>query len=174
MDNNYIAAVLFFLPAGVANAAPVVINRIPIVNAWKTPLDFGKFWRGKRITGDNKTWRGLIGGALVAGLTAVLVSELVPETIVNDMVFLTGILLGAGALVGDAIESIAKRQLGIAPGEKWFPWDQIDYIIGGLLFVLMVADLPLWAIITIIIAYFPLHLLFAYIGYRLGLKSTPI
>lgn len=174
MDNNYIAAVLFFAPAGIANAAPVLANRIPGWSRWNTPVDFGKSWRGKRITGNNKTWRGIISGILLGGISAVLISQIVPETIVNDQVFLTGALLGAGALFGDAIESICKRQLGIAAGTKWFPWDQIDYIIGGLIFVQPVVDLPLWAILTIIIAYFPLHLLFAYIGYLLGLKSTPI
>ena len=174
MDNNYIAVILFFAPAGIANAAPVLANRMPVWNRWKTPLDFGKSWHGKRITGDNKTWRGLISGIILGGISAVLISKLVPETIVNDIVFATGALLGAGALVGDAIESIVKRQRGIAPGTKWFPWDQVDYIIGGLLFVLPIAHLPQWAILTIVIAYFPLHLLFAYIGYLFGLKSTPI
>jgi CDP-diglyceride synthetase len=123
----------------------------------------------------NKTWRGLVGGALVAGLSALLIGWLVPRNHcqrhgVCDWAYFSA----RGRSSGTAWESIAKRQLGVARGEKWFPWDQIDYIIGGLLFVLMVADLPLWAIVTIIIAYFPLHLLFAYIGYLLGLKSTPI
>lgn len=174
MDNNYLAAILFFAPAGIANAAPVIANRIPLWNRWKTPVDFGRSWHGKRLTGANKTWRGIVSGIILGGLSALLIGKLVPETIVNDQVFLTGALLGVGALVGDAVESCVKRQLGITPGTKWFPWDQIDYIVGGLIFVLPVADLPLWAIVTIIIAYFPLHLLFAYIGYLLGLKSTPI
>lgn len=174
MDHNYIAAILFFLPAGLSNTAPVFANKIPIWNKWNTPVDFGKSWRGVRITGDNKSWRGIISGTLFAGLTAVVVAHYVPETIVNDQVFLTGILLGLGALTGDAVESFIKRQRGIKPGSSWFPWDQVDYIIGGLLFVLPVADLPVWAIVTIFVAYFPLHLLIAYLAFRIGLKSTPI
>jgi hypothetical protein len=35
-------ALWFFLPAGVANAAPVFANKIPVLNRWKTPMDFGK------------------------------------------------------------------------------------------------------------------------------------
>lgn len=174
MDNNYIAAVLFFLPAGLSNTAPVLANRIPIWNRWTTPIDFGRSWRGKRITGDNKTWRGLVSGTLLAGLAAVIIAKLVPEVIVNDKIFVTGLLLGFGALAGDAFESFLKRQANIKPGHSWFPWDQIDYIVGGLLFALPVAPLPLWAIITIVIVYFPLHLLIAYLAYKLGLKSTPI
>jgi len=174
MDHNYLAAVLFFLPAGIANTAPVFANRIPLWNRWNTPVDFGKSWRDIRITGDNKTWRGIVSGTVLAGISAVVIAWLVPEVIVNDKVFLTGLLLGFGALFGDATESFVKRQRGIKPGNSWFPWDQIDYIVGGLLFVLPIAPLPLWAIITIFIAYFPLHLLVAYLAYKLGLKSTPI
>ena len=33
-----------------------------------TPVDFGKSWKGKRLLGDGKTWRGFIGGALIGGL----------------------------------------------------------------------------------------------------------
>lgn len=174
MDHNYIAAILFFLPAGVANAIPPIANKIPIWNRWKTPVDFGKSWRGVRLTGDNKTWRGILSGTLVAGLVAVGISRLVPETIINDQVFVTGMLLGCGALVGDSIESFIKRRHGIKPGQTWLPWDQIDYIIGALAFVLPVAPLPFWAIAIIIVVYFPGHFLFSYIGYKLHLKSTPI
>ncbi len=174
MDNNYIAALLFFLPAGIANAIPPIANKIPLWNRWKTPIDFGVSYRGVRLTGDNKTWRGIVSGTLVAGLAAVLISQIVPETIVNDQVFLTGTLLGLGALVGDAIESVFKRQMGKKPGTSWVPWDQVDYILGALLFVLPVAPLPAWAILTIALVYFPGHFLFSYIGYKLRLKTTPI
>lgn len=174
MDHNYLAAALFFAPAGLANLTPVLVNKIPYLNQWKTPVDFGKSCRGKRITGDNKTWRGIISGTLVAGVSAIGISKVSPETIINNHIFITGLLLGFGALVGDAFESFIKRQYGIKPGTSWFPWDQTDYIAGGLLFVLPVAALPGWAIITIIGVYFPLHLLVAYLAYRLGLKSSPI
>ena len=174
MEHNYIAAILFFLPAGVANAFPPIANKIPVWNKWNTPVDFGKSWRGKRLTGDNKTWRGIASGTLAAGLTALLIAKLVPETIVNDHIFITGLLIGFGALIGDAVESCFKRQRGIKPGTSWRPWDQIDYIIGALVFVLPIAPLPLWAILTIIVVYFPGHFLFSYIGYKLGLKSAPI
>ena len=55
-------AVLFFLPAAVGNVTPIFINRVPILNQWKTPIDLGVSWRGKRVFGANKTWRGLVCG----------------------------------------------------------------------------------------------------------------
>lgn len=174
MDNNYFAAIMFFLPAGLANAAPVVANKIPIINQWKKPVDFGLSWKGKRLTGDNKTWRGVFVGSVLAMVSSVIISKLVPETIVNNSVPLTGFLLGFGALMGDFVESFIKRQMNIKPGSSWFPWDQLDYIIGALAITHWIAPLPVWTVTTIVVFYFLLHLVASYIGYKLKLKPTPI
>lgn len=172
--NDYFAAVLFFLPAGIANMSPVLVNKIPAINQWNTPLDFGKHFRGKRIFGPNKTWRGLLIGTLMGGITAVMISKLNANTVGTLAPFWTGCILGFGALFGDAIESFFKRQRGVAPGQLWFPFDQVDYIIGGLLAIYLFMPLHLWVMLTIIVVYFGLHVLIAYIGYLLGLKKTPI
>ena len=55
--NSSLATLLFFLPAGIANAAPVFANKIPIVKNWQAPLDMGITWRGQPLLGKNKTWR---------------------------------------------------------------------------------------------------------------------
>ena len=60
-------AIWIFLPAGAANAAPVWANKIRWLKDWQAPLDFGKTFRGKRLFGQNKTWRGLFFGCLAAG-----------------------------------------------------------------------------------------------------------
>ena len=174
MSNDYIAAILFFLPAGLSNMSPVLANKVPGLREWKTPIDFGRHFRGKRILGDNKTWRGLLTGTVVGGITAVIVSRLNANTVVTIVPFWTGILLGFGALAGDSIESFFKRQVGVKPGDSWFPFDQLDYIIGGLLAILPLVALPMWVITTILTVYFVLHLLVAYLAYRVGLKSKPI
>ncbi len=172
--NDYLAALLFFLPAGVANMSPVLANKLPVIQDWNTPMDFGKSWRGKRILGDNKRLRGIIFGTIVGGLTAVIVSKLNVNTVVTIDPFWVGCLLGFGALLGDAVESFFKRQRGIAPGLSWFPFDQSDYIVGGLLLIYPFVQLHLWAIITIFVVYFGLHMITAYIGFRVGLKDQPI
>lgn len=172
--NDYLAALLFFLPAGIANMSPVIINKIPCINQWKTPLDLGKSYRGKRIFGDNKTWRGLVMGTLFGGLTGLAIGALNHNTVGVLHPFWAGCVLGAGALLGDAIESFFKRQRGVQPGKPWFPFDQIDYIIGGLLAIYIFMQPQLWVMLTIFVVYFGLHLLLAYIGYLLGFKKTPI
>jgi CDP-2,3-bis-(O-geranylgeranyl)-sn-glycerol synthase len=174
MSNDYVAAILFFLPAGISNMSPVLANKIPGLNHWKTPLDFGKRYKGTRIFGDNKSLRGLVVGTVMGGVTAVVVSKLNANTVVTVPPLTAGLLLGFGALMGDAIESFFKRRSGVKPGDSWFPFDQTDYILGGLLAIYPFVPLPLWVIATILVVYFGLHLVVAYLAYLLGLKDKPI
>lgn len=182
MINTILFALWFFLPAGVANATPVFANKIPVLRNWKTPLDLGTTWRGKRLFGTNKTWRGLVFGTIVGALTGLLIYSLYPASasqlnFTNDAgikMLALGALLGAGALIGDAIESMIKRQLNVAPGESWFPFDQLDYIFGGILFGSLMYVLQPHQALTIFAVYFGLHVIVSYIGYLLGLKDKPI
>lgn len=174
---DVLTAFLFFLPAGVANMAPILANKLPLLNKWDTPLDFGKSYKGKRILGDNKRWRGLITGAFIGSFTAILLQlslpHLLPYTSVTQAFFVGGVL-GFGALFGDGVESFFKRLRGIEPGQSWFPFDQTDYIIGGLLFVYPFVKPSLKIMVIIFVLYFGLHLISAYLGYLLKLKDQPI
>ena len=175
----------FFLPAGLANGVPVPINKISLFAPFDVPLDGGKQFRGKPIFGANKRWRGLIGGTITGILAGLLQIWLVitfpslkeitgPLDYASGVPLVLGGLLGFGALMGDAIESFFKRQLGVKPGHAWFPFDQIDYILGGLLMSLLVVQLP-WAIYAyILVLWFGVHVLFSYLGYLAGLKDRPI
>lgn len=174
MTHDYIAAILFFLPAGLANMTPIFASRMPWLKHWNTPIDFGYKLNGKPLFGLNKTWRGLIFGTLIGALSAVIIGELNQNVIGPAPQYVIGGLLGFGALAGDALESMLKRQLNIAPGSSWFPFDQIDYIIGGLLAVSLVATVPGWVIATIFAVYFVMHLVVSYIAFKLGYKDQPI
>lgn len=178
-------AIWFFLPAGAGNAAPIVLKVIPGLSRWKAPLDGGRLWRGKRLFGENKTWRGLIGGTIIGVLTIMLQAALVSEyswaqQISNNVDYtawyvpILGGLLAAGALLGDAVESMFKRQRGVPAGHSWFPYDQIDYIVGALLLSLFVVRLPFFYYVLMLIVWFVMHLIFTFIGYRMGLKDKPI
>ncbi len=181
--NEIMFALWFFLPAGVANASPVIANKIPILKLWKTPLDFGKSFKGERIFGQNKTWRGLLFGAFAGGVTASITYLIYPESInyvsvytfmpIFDM-FIVGAALGFGALLGDAIESFIKRRFGVKPGESWFPFDQIDYIIGGIIFATPFVILSLKTNVIILVTWFCAHLFWSYVAYKLKLKDKPI
>jgi CDP-2,3-bis-(O-geranylgeranyl)-sn-glycerol synthase len=167
-----IYALLFFLPAGISNMVPVFASKLPGLRNWNTPLDGGKMYRGKRIFGKNKTWRGLISGTVAGTFVAMVVYGTLTDLRLE--LVLIGAAMSAGALIGDAVESFFKRQRGIESGKAWFPFDQTDYIIGGLLFTLPFGVLPLWLVVWTFVIYFGLHLISSYIGYLLGLKNDPI
>lgn len=178
-------ALWFFLPAGLANTFPVVAAKIPMLSRFNKPLDLGKYLNKRRIFGDNKTWRGLIFGIIIATVTVAL-----QVWIFNNSAWIRGIsnpinyselsiiwlgpLLGLGALLGDAIESFFKRQLGINPGSSWFPLDQIDYIIGGCVLSLLVVRLPLVNYGAIVLVWFFLHIITVFVGHKIGVRDKPI
>jgi len=179
-----LAALWFFLPAGLANAAPVAAMKIPILRDLKAPMDMGKTYKGQRIFGANKTWRGLIMGILVATLVIALQKYLFTHKLFflelswfdyrPASVWLLGPLFGAGALVADAIESFFKRRQGIAPGNSWFPFDQTDYIIGGCLLSLPVVQLSLSKYIWVFVTWVGMHVVTVYVCYLAGIRDKPI
>ena len=96
MISYLVFALLFFLPAGVANATPVLANKIPLLNRWDAPMDFGRSWKGQRVFGDNKRWRGFVTGSLFAGLTGVLLVLAIGSQSSLIFAFLLGALMGVG------------------------------------------------------------------------------
>jgi len=178
MFGYLVAAVWLFLPAGLANATPVIASKLPLLKAWRTPLDGGHSYRGQRLLGDNKTVRGVVFGTAVAMLVAALqhaaghITDL-PALTLRQAV-LAGGLMGFGALMGDAVESFFKRQRGVKPGDGWFPFDQLDYIVGGLLLSYPVI-MPSWPLIAaVVLCWFGLHIATVFVCYKLGIREKPI
>lgn len=184
MGYEFLYALWFFLPAGFANATPVFVSRWPILKDWSTPIDFGLTIHGHRLLGDNKTWRGLLTATIVAtflfmlqqGLASHLGGFSVYLHSVNysSLPLILGPLLGLGALLGDAGESYLKRLRGIKPGHSWFPYDQLDYIIGACILAAPVTVLPVRLYIWIVFVWLLMHLIFAYLGFLLHLKTSAI
>ncbi len=165
------------LPAGAANIAPVLARKINFLNY---PIDAGKNLFGQRIFGENKTWRGFFFGILAALAVAAwqqhayiysIVAKsisLFDYTAVN--IYLLGFLFGFGALFGDLIKSFIKRRCGIAPGARWIPFDQIDWIIGALAFSNYFFDLTIVICLSALVVGGLLHLFINIIGYWLRIK----
>jgi len=130
--------IYWFLPAYLANSAPPWAAKL--FPAWKRPIDFGLQWRGKRLLGENKTWRGIVIGTLVGGLAFLVQKFLLINMIhfpfipYSSLPWWTGFLLGFGAIfIGDTGKSLVKRRFEIKPGEPFVPWDQADYTLGAFL-----------------------------------------
>ncbi|HII71424.1 TPA: CDP-archaeol synthase [Candidatus Woesearchaeota archaeon] len=165
----------FFGPAGLANMAPVLVKWIPFLDY---PVDFHLKLRGRPLFGSHKTWRGLFFGILIGVLGAYIQSWLYPFTQSISLIdytqvnlLLLGSLLGLGALLGDMIKSMFKRQFNIKPGKPWVPFDQLDWIVGSMI-VLFYVTIP-W--LHILIAFFlfgALHPLTNYLGYIIRIKKS--
>lgn len=155
-------SIIFILPAYCANATPVI-------GGGGLPMDFGrKFLDGKPIFGKNKTFRGFFVG-LAVGTGVGLV-----ETAVLNSPIMFGLLLSLGALCGDLAGAFLKRRLGIFPGDLLPIVDQIDFIVGALVFSLMLYPMLSWELaLTVLLITPPIHLLTNFAAYKLGLKSNP-
>ncbi len=136
------------LPAAIANMAPVIVRKFRLMESLNTPIDSGLTWRGKPFLGPHKTWRGLISGVIAAVLVTGVQALVGPTSF--DLVdyprywFALGLLLGMGALVGDVFKSLLKRRVGVPSGSPWVPYDQLDFGVGAVIFMLPVVRLG-WA-----------------------------
>lgn len=184
-DHDVLFALWFFIPAGIANSTPVIAAHLPGLAKLDAPLDCRRQLRGRRIFGDHKTWRGVICG-LIMGVFVIWLQTLLfhdyawirqvssPVDYGKGSVLALGLLLSIGALAGDAIESFLKRQYNIAEGRSWFPFDQLDFVIGGLLLSSIYVRLPLADYGWTVLIWFGMHLLFSYLGYVAKLKERPL
>ncbi|MEK6900564.1 MAG: CDP-archaeol synthase [Nanoarchaeota archaeon] len=158
----------FFLPAYFANMAPVLLRWIP----------FGGKPITEKLFGSHKTWRGLVVAVLAGGLVFWLQKIAYDAGFTSlalidyaDFSVLLGFLLGAGAIIGDLVKSYFKRKQGIKPGNPWLFWDQIDFVIGGLLFSFFVY-VPDVLVVLVLVTLSPvLHAAVNYIGYLLKINK---
>ena len=156
-----IEALKFIFPAYCANAVPVLAGG-------GTKMDFGKnFFDGKRLFGNNKTFRGFFFGWAV-GIAVGLV-----ESFVFGFPLLFCLLTPLGALLGDLFGAFLKRRLGIAPGGLLPVVDQIDFVIGAIVFSLPLALIGWELAATIMVLTPPIHLFTNFLAYKLKLKNNP-
>jgi CDP-2,3-bis-(O-geranylgeranyl)-sn-glycerol synthase len=181
MITEILQAFWLFLPAGIANMSPVLVKRLPFLDA---PIDFGRCINGRRLLGENKTFRGLIFGILAAVIAVWLQKEAFAISFIKEIsiinyettdlarTILLGILFGFGALGGDLVKSFLKRRLDIAPGKQWIPFDQLDWIVGAVILISFTMTLPIKTTIYAIILFGLLHPAINYLGYLMRIKKN--
>lgn len=157
-----IEAVKFIFPAYCANA-------IPVIAGGGISMDFGKTLPdGRPVFGKNKTFRGFIAGLAIGTIAGLAESSLFNYPIAF------GFVVSLGALMGDLTGAFLKRRLSIPPGGLLPVVDQIDFIMGAILFSLLLPMSLNWELyIAVLIVTPPVHLLTNYAAYRLKLKSNP-
>jgi CDP-2,3-bis-(O-geranylgeranyl)-sn-glycerol synthase len=156
-----IEALKFIFPAYCANGAPVI-------GGGGRPLDFGKnFFDGKRIFGTNKTFRGFFFG-LAIGIGVGFVEYL----LFNYPIWFC-LLSPLGALLGDLTGAFLKRRLNIAPGGLLPIIDQIDFVVGALLFSYPLGIITWQLAVVVLLITPPIHLFTNFVAFKLKLKKNP-
>ena len=177
LGTTIVQALYFFLPAYVSNMAPVALGKL---NIFRTPVDFNKTYNDKPIFGKHTTGGGRIYGTVAGTLMFIVQQKLYTNSFFKTISIIEypqwsialGILLAAGAILGDLAKSFIKRRLNKESGSPWFPFDQLDFVIGGLLFASPLI-IPHGGIIFILIVLTPiLHYGANYLGFYLRLKRV--
>ncbi len=182
MAELVLQSLYLFLPAYAANMAPVVARRLNMFRSLDRPLDGGRTFRGQPLLGGHKTFRGVVVGLVAALFVAFLqrsaaaigglwpTLSLFPYEAHSPLLW--GGLLGGGALLGDIAKSFVKRRFGIPPGRRWFPWDQVDLILGAVLLGRILYPFS-WATIVTVLILTPLLGLLVNVGsYMLSMKEA--
>lgn len=179
-----LAGLWLMVPALVPNSAAVLFGG-------GTPMDFGRSWRGRRLLGDGKTWRGFFGGALTGfavGVAQVAATILLDEQDIYGYggvpwALVTVAALSFGAMTGDSVGSFLKRRLGVDRGKKAPGLDQYNFVIGAVLLALLVSPgwfmghyvdgEAVWGLVLFLTVVPVLHRSANIIGYKLGKKNVP-
>ncbi|TRZ92604.1 MAG: CDP-2,3-bis-(O-geranylgeranyl)-sn-glycerol synthase [Methanosarcinales archaeon] len=169
-------AIWLMLPAYISNPMAVVFGG-------GTPMDLGmKLPDGKRVLGEGKTLRGLVGGTACGIVAGILQIYVAPTLGIQYVPTITAIVtLSFGALFGDLIKSFFKRRIGMVRGAELPLIDQLDFVAGAWLLTYIFAfdwfnkyfiSSP-WIIVTVLVLTPILHRLTNIFAYIIKLKKEP-
>lgn len=186
-------AVLVIVQALFAMLPAYVANPVAVLTGGGTPMDFGRTWRdGRRVLGDGKTWRGLVGGTIggmaLCGILALAVRASGTDSLTDFAMpgwdaglswVYVAFLLAFGALFGDFTKSFFKRRLGWPKGAKSPLMDMYDFILGAWLWSGVLAwgwfseTFTVWHVLVVLVVSPALHRSVNIIGYKMGKKDVP-
>lgn len=156
----FTSALLFIGPSYTANAAPLIFG------GGKT-LDGGRRLRdGQPIFGAHKTIRGVIAGILGGTLIGLL------ESPIDNRLAFAGFMISLGVVSGDLLGAFIKRRLHVEPGKAFPVLDQLDFVLGGLIFGYAFFPIGPVSALFVVLVTPPIHLGTNYGAYRLGMKKT--
>ncbi len=181
-------AIWVFVPVLGAFLAHAPVLRFDLLRSLKRPIDAGRTWRGRRLLGDNKTWRGAIvmfAGVMVA--TVLLARwpaywSRLPTAVQTAGPALFGLLLGLGTVSAELPNSFVKRQLDVAPGTQRASLagvllallDQGDFVLGAWLLLAPIWVMSFGQALTAFGAVVVVHLIVNLLGYAIGARTAPL
>lgn len=179
---------VFAIPVTIAAILHMIAVRYNLFSTLKIPLDFGKTYRGHRVFGDSKTYRGVVL-MMILGIFGVYVLQSLCQyfpTIdaLNILRFdqypgyLFGALFGLGYTLAELPNSFFKRQAGIQEGKPGTVLnilvDQFDSVAGCLLLLFPFCDMS-WAFVGYgCLIFVCLHLAFNFLLFLVGVRKNPM
>lgn len=154
------------------------------------PIDGGRMFRGRRLFGFNKTYRGVIavglGTAAGFGIQAIVLHQIISirnvELIDYSSLswFPLGFAIGVAAMLSELPNSFIKRRLGVAPGTTasgmvgvlFYILDQVDLLLGVWLVLSFAVEVTLARILWSVVFLFLAHQIITLAGYALGMRAT--
>ena len=175
-----------FVLAGTAQTAWFAA---PLSRRFARPIDAGARFRGRRVLGEHKTFRGFVVMVPAAAVSFAALAAATGDPAAAGLWPLTyagyaglGACAGFGFMAGELPNSFIKRQLGIRPGEcphsraaaaAQFVADRIDSGLGMLLAVSAIVTMPAMTWLLVIAIGPSIHWAFSVLMFRLGLKARP-
>jgi len=176
-----------FAPLLVSAALAGVVQRFDLFAALRRPIDAGRSIGGRRVFGENKTWRGVVvavvGSIATAALQKTAAAHVATWTLVDYRAMSPisfGCAMGGGAMLGELPNSFVKRRLGIPPGGTskgptavvLYLWDQVDLLTGAWPMLLPWIR-PNWRLVSVsLVIALAIHPLVALVGYLVGARRS--
>ncbi len=176
---------VFALPVIITAILHMVVVKFNLFAFLKHPIDHNRKWRGKRIFGKNKTYRGLVVMILFSVIITFIFKLLITNStnlanynLLNfdkyNFVFY-GFLYGLGYIIAELPNSFIKRQYGTKEGKTnnvfMILADQLDSAIGVMLLFLPFSKLTFWHFIVGLVFFGLLHIIINYLLYLVGLRK---
>ncbi|PCI47799.1 MAG: CDP-diglyceride synthetase [Moraxellaceae bacterium] len=184
------------LPVIIGGVLNMVFVKASFLDNLKTPMDHGRLLKdGKRLFGENKTWKGFWGMIVLTSLSMLLLQAM---AMVFDWAnelslfpfrswsfpvdgLLYGAVWGFAYVLAELPNSYIKRRIDIAPGTNssgfkgkvFILVDQADSVIGCVLFMPLFFTPTLIDAIAVLFLATALHLMINFLLYLVGLKSQP-
>jgi hypothetical protein len=183
-----LSGLLVFVPVLGAAVVHGPVLALDLFKGLKRPLDGGATIGGRRVFGDNKTWRGVLFMVAGPALAAVALTrwpayrDALPDPVADASPLLWGALVGLGVVVGELPNSFLKRRLDIAPGTQrrgsgglaLTVLDQADLVPGVWLCLAPVYVLGPATVAVAFVAVAVVHMVVNVIGYAIGARTAPI
>jgi hypothetical protein len=179
---------VFSIPAGIGAILHMLAVKYDLFPSLKIPIDMHQSYKGQRIFGNSKTWRGVILMVLFSIIGSYLLVYLLyiyPGLAAYNIIDFNehspvfyGCLFGLAYTLAELPNSFYKRRKGIDEGKRGhiinILVDQADSPIGCMVLLAPFCDISLMFFITGCFFYLLLHLFFNVLLYSIGIRKNPL